>query len=190
MGSRSESVRRWWQHRRALLRVSPGELVELQRTGVVSESLKPYAALAQEEALALENALGGEGEVSEQRLLLIQDIGRLGLMLRAVVARFLQGDGDPELASRVASLASARRASLALLGLDRVARELDLAAYLEQAAENRSGATNGGESDESPADAMIDAPAATEGGARPGSTPSPSGRRPHTPEDRGGDPQC
>ena len=49
------------------------------------------------------------------------------------MARFLQGDGDPELASRVASITGARRASLQALGLERASREIpDLRTYLEQ----------------------------------------------------------
>ncbi len=48
MGSRSESVRRWWEHRHALWDVSPGELVALQKADKLSESLKGYAVLAQD----------------------------------------------------------------------------------------------------------------------------------------------
>ena len=84
------------------------DLVELQKRGEISERLKGYAVLAQEEALSLISALGGLESISEQRLVLIQDAARLGLVLRAVLARFLQGDGEPELASRVATITSAR----------------------------------------------------------------------------------
>ena len=149
MGSRSESVKRSWELRRALWRVSPGELVALQKQGTVSESLKGCAALAQEEALALTAALGGVERVSEQRLILIQDTARLGLVLRAVIARFLQGAGDPELASRVASIAGARRASLQALGLERVAKDApDLATYIaHRSAQDRPHDANGGEPD-------------------------------------------
>ena len=155
MGSRSASVSRWWEHRRALWAVSPGELVALQKQGTVSESLKACAALAQEEALGLVNALGGVEHVSEQRMVLIQDTVRLGLVLRAVMVRFLQGDGDPELASKVGTLASARRASLQALGLERVAKEVDLPAYLERrASEEPTEATNGAAPDPSIEDAV------------------------------------
>ena len=68
----------------------------LQKRGTVSDTLKGCAALAQEEALGLVNALGGEERISEQRMILVQDCVRLGLVLRAVMSRFLQGDGDPE----------------------------------------------------------------------------------------------
>jgi hypothetical protein len=165
-GSRSQSVRRWWEHRRALVAVSPGELVELQKRGTVSESLKHCAALAQEEALALTSALGGVDALSEQRLILIQDTARLGLVLRAVMARFLQGDGDPELASRVASITGARRASLQALGLERASREIDLAEYLKRKdAEDRVSDTNGDDHDTSSVQATSAPPARDGGGA-------------------------
>jgi hypothetical protein len=162
MGSRSESVRRWWEHRHALWDVSPGELVALQKTGMLSESLKGYAVLAQEEALALVNALGGDSEVSTQRMLLIQDVARLGLVLRAVMGRFVQGDGDPELASRVASITSARRASLQALGLERISKEIDLTEHLARRdAENRAQEAIGAKSEpvSEPVGVMVGAPA-------------------------------
>jgi hypothetical protein len=116
--------------------------------------LKACAVLAQKEALGLVSALGGVDNISEQRLVLIQDVARLGLVLRAVMARFLQGDGDPELASRVASITSARRSSLVALGLERVAKELDLNTYqIQKAAENRAQATIDTDPDALPVDA-------------------------------------
>jgi len=162
MGSRSESVRRAWEHRRALWRVSPGELVELQKRGDISESLKGYAVLAQEEALSLISALGGLENISEQRLVLIQDAARLGLVLRAVLARFLQGDGEPELASRVATITSARRQNLQALGLERLEKELDLHSYLrERALENASDRENAAEPDAASTDVADRASVAT-----------------------------
>jgi len=170
VGSRSQSVQRWWEHRRALWRVSPGELVELQKHGTVSESLKACAVLAQEEALALTDALGGADALSEQRMVLIQDTARLGLVLRAVMARFLQGDGDPELASRVASITGARRASLQALGLDRVSKELDLQSYLAEAAKDRADRPNSSDPDGSSAGALTPTPCSGSGGAEGGSS--------------------
>jgi hypothetical protein len=152
MGSRSESNRRAWERKKALWEASPGELVELQKHGTVSETLKGCAVLAQKEALGLVSALGGADNVSEQRMVLIQDVARLGLVLRAVVARFLQGDGDPELASRVATITSARRSSLQALGLERISKELDLAEYLKRkAAENSAQEPIGDEPEHCPA---------------------------------------
>ena len=189
MGSRSESVRRAWEHRRALWRVSPGELVGLQKRGDISESLKGYAVLAQEEALSLISALGGLENISEQRLVLIQDTVRLGLVLRAVVARFLQGDGDADLASKVGTLSSARRSSLQALGLERVAKELDLGTYLaEKSPPTAAGAqpvaasgTEDAEDDSSSTDAE-EVPSCASAGDAPGSPASRSpGASPSTP---------
>ena len=70
------------------------------------------------------------------------------------MGRFVQGDGDPELASRVATLAGARRASLQALGLSRVAKEVTLSDYLNQrdASEDRARDANASDPDRAPAD--------------------------------------
>lgn len=148
MGSRSESVSRWWAYRRALWQWSPGELVQLQKLGLINQKHKRSAVLAQEKTLAIIAALGGADNISEQELLLAQDIGRLELVLSVVTMRFLQGDGDPELASRVATLTSARRQNLQALGLQRREKEVSLHDYIAQrAAENASGGANGDDPD-------------------------------------------
>ena len=185
----SRGLKRYYERKRAVSLVTPKDL-RLTDKGVVAPSLRPALLAAEAECADVLEALGGADHVSPQRRVIVEDLARVGVALRGTLAAYVRTE-DPELASKVGSLASVRRALLTAIGLERREKELDLQSYLTQrTAENRSGATNGGESDESPADAMIDAPAATEGGARPGSTPSPSGRRPHTPEDRGGDPQC
>jgi hypothetical protein len=138
-----------------MMRVAPSELFELEKSGTVSDSLRPYAAQAIEEADGFARALGGVDVLSEQRLALIQDTARVGLVMRAVVARFLQGDGDPELASKIGTLASTRRSLLSTLGLDRMEREVpDLRAYLEQhdqEAQTRAHEANGDDPGASPA---------------------------------------
>lgn len=144
----SEGTRWALAKRRQLAQVAPSELAELERTGSVSDSLRPYAAQAIEEADAFAHGLGGIDAISAQRLALIQDASRVGLVLRAVVARFLQGEGDPELASKVGSLASTRRSLLTALGLERLEKEVDLTDYLERkATEDRSSETNAAASD-------------------------------------------
>lgn len=140
----SEGLRRWNARRRQMAAVAPSELLELEKTGTVSPSLRPYAAQAIEEADQLAQALGGVENLSPQRLVLIQDATRVGLVMRAMLARFLQGDGDPELASRIGTLVGARRTSLTALGLDRVSKEPDLAGYIaSKAAQDHPGAANG-----------------------------------------------
>ena len=145
----SKGLVRWHARRREMSLVAPSELLELERAGTVSPSLKPYAAQAIEEADELARALGGVDDLSPQRLVLIQDAARVGLVLRAMVARFMQGEGDPELASKVSTMASTRRSLLTALGLEREAKELDLAGYLAaKSAENRPHGTNGGGADQ------------------------------------------
>jgi len=131
MGSRSQSLQRYWQLRHARWEVAPSEVRDAEKAGVISESLKRHAIEAQAETLALVNALGGLDTLSEQRLILIQDAGRLGLIVRALTTQFLQGAGDPDLGTRIATITTARRTLLQTLGLDRVASEVpDLATYL------------------------------------------------------------
>jgi len=100
---------------------------------MLSASLRPYAAQAVEESLGFIQALGGDEQgVSEQRLALVQDAARAGLMLRALVAKTLQGDDlDGDTISKIASLINTRRANLTAIGLDRISREIDLAAHIE-----------------------------------------------------------
>jgi hypothetical protein len=68
--------------------------------------------------------------------MLVEDVARVGIVLRAELTRYAKS-ADPDAAARVGTLAGARRASLALLGLERHAREVSLPAYLKaQAATN------------------------------------------------------
>jgi hypothetical protein len=165
---------RWGiEKRRRIARIAPSEIIELQRAGTLSASLRPYAAQAVEESLGFIQALGGdEEEVSEQRLALVQDAARAGLMLRALIAKTLQGnDLDGDAVSKIASLINTRRANLTAIGLDRVTREIDLAAHIE-AREARAQEAIATKSDpvHEPADVVVTAPA--ENGA---SVPSRSG---------------
>ena len=125
---------RWGiEKRRRIARIAPGEIVELQRNGTLSASLKPYAAQAVEESLGFIQALGGEdGGVSEQRLALVQDAARAGLVLRALMAQVLQRDEiDGDSVSKIASLINTRRSLLQAVGLDRIERDVpDLGSYL------------------------------------------------------------
>lgn len=121
----------------------------LQKQGTVSEALKGCAALAQEEALALTGALGGIENISEQRTILLRDSVRLGLLLRVLMSQFLQGVGDPDLATRIATITTARRTLLQTLGLERVANEVpDLHDYIRDLdAQKDAGATIANASD-------------------------------------------
>ena len=130
----SSGTRYGLSKRAALARIAPGELLELQRNGTLSKSLRPFAADAIGEAVAIVADLGGEDRLSAQQMALVQDATRLGLLLRALVAYIAQGDAlDLESVGKVTTLIGARRASLTALGLERHAEDVpDLRAYLEQ----------------------------------------------------------
>jgi hypothetical protein len=182
----SHGLKRYYERKRKLAIVTPRDL-RLERRGLVAASLRPALLAAEAECADVLGALGGADHVSPQRRVIVEDLARVGVALRGTLAAYLRTE-DPELASKVGSLASVRRASLSALGLDRVTRELDLSEYLKQTAENRAGATNGDDPDPSAVDASVCAPTGDEGGACPELTPSAGGRRPHPPpQDSKGD---
>jgi hypothetical protein len=125
----SRGLRRYHQRKREAARVRPRDLQRLRKSGTVSESLRPLLEIAEQESSELLEALGGVEHVSPQRRVLVEDAVAVGMVLRAELARYLQA-GDADAGARVGSLANARRASLAALGLERHAREVDLQAYL------------------------------------------------------------
>lgn len=130
----SEGVRRSRDRRRQAARVRPQDLARLRESGTVPERISGFLESAEVEAEALLEALGGPDAVSPQRRALVEDAARVGLVLRAELARYVQ-TADPDAASRVGSLASARRASLVALGLDRAERTVpDLRTYLAERA--------------------------------------------------------
>jgi hypothetical protein len=163
----SAGVARWHARRRELARVVPSELLELEKSGTVQPSLRPYAAQAIEEADALARALGGTDAISEQRLVLLQDAARIGILIRALLARFLESGADGELATKIGTLVGTRRGLLASLGLERACKELSLHDYLAQkaeASEDRAQGTNGDDPDTLPTSAASNAPRGNEGG--------------------------
>jgi len=168
----SAGLRRYHERRRKVAQVAPRDLARLARDGELAPSLRPLLPIAAEEAYELTEALGGLASVSPQRRAIIEDIVAVGIVLRATLARFLQ-TRDHELGSKVGTLASARRASLQALGLERVAKELDLSTYLAQKAaestaevhQTASNEENGGDPDPAAADTEQDASARHGGGA-------------------------
>jgi hypothetical protein len=123
----SAGLRRHHQRRREYQRVNPRDLT-LIRSGKVTASLRPLLPVAEAEMAELLEACGGES-ISPQRRAILEDAVRLGLVLRAELLRYAQTQ-DPDSASRVSTLANARRASLSAVGLDRFAKDVDLRAYL------------------------------------------------------------
>jgi hypothetical protein len=161
-GSIARGTRWALEKRRRIARIAPAEILELQRSGTLSASLRPFAAQAIEESLGFLQALGGdEGGVSEQRMALVQDAARAGLVMRALMAKVLQGDDpDGDTISKICSLINARRANLTEIGLDRVSQEMDVSAYVaKHDAENPPGETIEAKSKSSsgPADVVVTA---------------------------------
>lgn len=157
-------LRRYYERRRAVTAVAPLDLARFGK-GIVTPRLRSYLRAAEAECADVLEALGGADNVSAQRRVIVEDLARVGVVLRGTLAAYLRTE-DPELASKVGTLAAARRGLLVALGLERVSKELDLASYLEQrAAENRSGEANGGEPDTLPAGAAPNAPRGNGGGA-------------------------
>jgi hypothetical protein len=134
----SRGVSRWHARRRAALRVVPSDLVRLWR-GDVSPAIAPFLAEAHAEAQALHAALGGRENMTAQRAVILDDVVRVGVILRAELARYLQTQ-DPDAAGRVGTLATVRRSSLAAVGLDERRVEHDLGTYLASAPSAQDGA--------------------------------------------------
>jgi hypothetical protein len=162
--------------------------------GVVAESMKPLARIAQDELQAWVQDMGGPECVSAQERAVLEDCARLGLILRAQLLRFMRSDGnDRHAATSATTAAAARRASLQAVGLQRRAKEIDLSEYLqrksaEKASEISTGAppnalngTNSSEDDPQPqpaekaADARKGASVASGGGVPGGNVrPDPA----------------
>ena len=100
-------------------RVSLPDLRRLRYFGLVSDPLKPLASQAEQE---LGELLADKGEaVTAAERVILEDLARLGLLLRAEFARYLETQA-PDAAARVTALAGQRRASLQAVGLERRAR--------------------------------------------------------------------
>jgi hypothetical protein len=136
-GRRSEAAIRAHARRRERARVQPKDLVKLRRSGTVPEHLLPFLESAELEAGEFIEASGGPDMVSPKVKAILEDTARMGLVLRAELARYIQ-TGDSDAGSRVGTLASARRASLVAIGLERFEKTLDLQTYLRQRAEDEA----------------------------------------------------
>jgi hypothetical protein len=135
----SRGVLRELEVRRARESVAPADIRALLKPGgAVLPEMRPLLDLAAIEKEALSTGLGGVECMSPQRLALLDDFVRVGVVLRAALARFAQ-TADPECASRVGTLASVRRASLVAIGLDEHRVEHDLGEYLAAKRTNGAG---------------------------------------------------
>jgi hypothetical protein len=138
--------------KRERARLEPRDLARIAATGTVPPGAAGFLASARDEAADLIVAAGGPDRISPQRRALIEDTARLGLALRALLAGFIQGGAtDGELASRLSSLAGARRANLIAVGLDRFATDAPgLDEYLRRKGANGAGGAKGSAQDAEP----------------------------------------
>jgi len=142
----------------------------------VSEAVLPHLEAAEAELAGFLDALGGADEVTPQRRAVLEDVARLGVALRSELARYAE-TRDPDCASRLSSLTTARRSGLAAVGLDRVTREVSLHEYIAaRAQEPAQGGSNGSSPPPGPAEGKIARESARERaswphGAAPGDGP-------------------
>jgi hypothetical protein len=113
-------------------RVTLAEVRRARYAGLVAKSMLPIAVEAERELGDL-LADKGDGVTAAERAVL-EDVARLGLLLRATFAAYLEAP-DPDLAKTISTLAGQRRASLAAVGLERRAKELTAIDYIEAKAE-------------------------------------------------------
>ncbi len=113
----SHGLLRFNERKRLAARILPRDLVRLRDSGTVAESLRPVLDLAENEMAEIIESLGGADAVPPTMRALIEDAVSVGVALRGELGRYLQS-GDPDAASRVGTLAAARRQSLALIGLE------------------------------------------------------------------------
>ncbi len=112
----SAGLRRYHERRRRERRVMPRDLQELRANGAISPSVRPFVPDGEQEWRELIDQLGGPDRLSAAERILCEDVGRMGVVLRAEAARYAQSQ-DSDAASRVSALSSARRQAVALLGL-------------------------------------------------------------------------
>ncbi len=113
----SHGLLRFNERKRLAARIRPRDLARLRDSGNVAESLRPILDLAENEMAEIINSLGGVDVVPPTKRALIEDAVSVGVALRGELGRYLQSR-DPDAASRIGTLAAARRQSLALIGLE------------------------------------------------------------------------
>jgi len=154
-------VRRHFEVRRERARIMPCDLIALARPGsAVRRELRPLLDAGEAELTALVGAIGAE-RASPQRLLVAQDVARLGVLVRALMLRFGQ-DGDGETASKIGTLIGVRRAGLLALGLDEQRHEVSLHEYLAQRAAEAAPANGSAQPEPEVASDAIAQPGAAE----------------------------
>ena len=135
----SHGLLRFNERKRLAARIRPRDLVRLRDSGTVAESLRPILDLAENEMAEIIDSLGGADAISPTKRAIIEDAVSVGVALRGELGRYLQS-GDPDAASRVGTLAGARRQSLALIGLEPIRDEVPaLDTYIRTREEDSKG---------------------------------------------------
>ena len=121
----SKTVGNTLERKRAASRIALEDVRKFRRDGLVEPSLIPLTKMAEDEAREVIASLGGPDCISEAERLVVEDLARLGIILRAELGVFMGGgSGAQEAAKQATSVAAARRTSLLALGLGRREQEL------------------------------------------------------------------
>ena len=139
---RSKATVGAYQRRSERTRVSLGDIRRWRQHSLVTDAILPLTHYAEDECRAIFEALGGLDNVSEMERALVEDFARVGVVLQAELARFVNGDRDA--GRMVGTMATIRRASLVALGLQRRAKELGLEDYIEAKAVKVNGSDDAG----------------------------------------------
>ena len=111
--------------------------------GVVRPDHAEIVEFHNEEYLGIREAMG-EAALTPQREALLRDYHRLGVVSSLVLGVYLRDPSQADLASRLATLATARAKLLGMVGLDRQPRDVrDLRDYIaEKESEGKGGRTD------------------------------------------------
>lgn len=166
----SEGVRLAQERQRARERVLPADLRAALQSGAVRPSLRAWVELEADALLAYEAALDG-AQLAPWKWHALHSAARLGVVESELSLRFAQAP-DPELATKIASVAAQRSRLLERVGIDRAERPVpDARTYAAQReAEKREAATSGAPAEHPEAEAPTDhdRPGASRTAARPG----------------------
>jgi hypothetical protein len=136
----SRSGKRRAARDRERLKLTPKAVRRYLAFRVCAPGLKPIIRAAEEEMVDLVVDLTGGGTIEDLpagKRLLVESAMQTLVASRAMFAMFVE-TRDTDLASRMATQATTLHRALTTLGLERIAKEIDLSTYLAQkSAENR-----------------------------------------------------
>ncbi len=151
----SHGMRRAARRRKQAMRIGPRDPRTARLAGQVVEGLRGAVYQGELELSDLLETFGGMDALTPTTRAVIEDAVSVGVALRGELGRYLQ-TGDPDAASRLATLANTRRNSFALLGLDPQKAEprsiASIAAEFSTEAATEDRGRSGAESQDSPVD--------------------------------------